>query len=238
MSSRNALVALFALMGLAIGGSASAQNQFNDAELLNGFYRTVFGLEYASGGGAGVVKKFVQPVRLYIDHRARLDRRQSVRRLVRSVDQSVRGLDLQVVGSPQQANFTLYVVDRAQYASVIQDDIYSSSLAAVRGRCMVRVLTYHEGIHQSQAVIVSDEGDFLFERCLLEEVLQGLGPLNDDHTLTNSVFNDMSRHTNFTLHDRYILNMLYHPAVQPGMRREDVDQVIGRVLADVRTWVR
>jgi hypothetical protein len=222
-----------------IASPAVAQSRFSDAALADGFYRTVFGLEYEAGSrGASVVKKFVGPVRLYIDHRSRIDRRRAVERFVGSVNRAVRGLDLRVVDSPLEANFTVYVVDRAQYAQVIQDDVYNSSRAEVRGRCMVRVLTGQGGINQAQAVIVSDEGDFLFNRCMVEEVLQGLGPLNDDPTLSASVFNDQSQHTRFMLHDRYVLNMLYHPRIQPGMRRNDVDRVLRMVLGDVRGWVR
>ena len=218
---------------------ATAETRFSDQALFDGFYRTVFGLEYASGTrGARVVKKFVEPVRIYIDNRSQFDRRWSVERFIASVDQAVRGLDLRLVGDPRDANFTVYVVDRAQYAQVIREDIYNSSSAEVRGRCMVRVLTGFGGISRAQAVIVSDEGDFLFQRCLVEEILQGLGPLNDDPTLDASVFNDQSQHTRFMLHDRYVLNMLYHPRIVPGMRRADVDRVLPAVLAEVRGYVR
>jgi len=230
------LMSVTLLMGTQV---AFAQSRFSDAALADGFFRTVFGLEYAaSSRGASVVKKFVEPVRLYIDHRARTDRRRDVERFVSAVNQAVRGLDLQVVNDPRRANFTVYVVDRAQYADVIRNDIYNSPRAQVRGRCMVRVLTGTGGISRAQAVIVSDEGDFLFNRCLVEEVLQGLGPLNDDPTLTASVFNDQSRHTRFMLHDRYVLNMLYHPRIRPGMSRDDVNQVLRSVLADVHSWLR
>lgn len=240
LSVRAAAFAMLMSVTLLMGTQAAfAQSRFSDAALADGFFRTVFGLEYAaSSRGASVVKKFVEPVRLYIDHRARADRRRDVERFVSAVNQAVRGLDLQVVNDPRRANFTVYVVDRAQYADVIRNDIYNSPRAQVRGRCMVRVLTGTGGISRAQAVIVSDEGDFLFNRCLVEEVLQGLGPLNDDPTLTASVFNDQSRHTRFMLHDRYVLNMLYHPRIRPGMSRDDVNQVLRSVLADVHSWLR
>ena len=48
------------------------------------------------------------------------------------------------------------------------------------GKCLVRVVSTSAGIIRSDAVIVADEGDFLFRRCTVEEVLQGLGPVNDD----------------------------------------------------------
>ena len=65
-------------------------------------------------------------------------------------------------------------------------------------------------------MIVADEGDFLFRRCMVEEVLQGLGPVNDDRTLSQSVFNDRSPHSTFTSFDRHLVNMLYDPRVAPG----------------------
>lgn len=237
-STMKPFIALMTVV-LVIASPANAQSRFSDQTLLDGFNRTVFGLEYASETrGASVVKKFVEPVRIYIDNRAQFDRRWTVERFITGVNQAVRGLDLQLVADPNDANFTVYVVDRAQYAQVIREDIYNSSGAEVRGRCMVRVLTGFSGISQAQAVIVSDEGDFLFQRCLVEEILQGLGPLNDDSTLDASVFNDQSQHTRFMLHDRYVLNMLYHPRIMPGMRRADVDRVLPAVLSDVRSYVR
>ena len=233
---------LVLLAGLVLGTaapSASAQTRLSDQQIANGFYRTVFGLEYAGGTlGASVVKKFTGPVRLYIDHRARIDRRAAVSRFVRQVASAVRGLDLRLVDSPLDANFIVYVVDRAHYAQVIQDDIYNSPRAEIRGRCMVRVLTSRGGISKAQAVIVSDEGDFLFERCMVEEILQGLGPLNDDDTLSLSVLNDTSQLARFTLHDRYILNVLYDHRVLPGMRMDDVAPILPQVIADLRGQVR
>lgn len=233
------LIGLLVASPVITANTVSAQSHFSDAALRNGFFRTVFGLEYAEGTqGASVVKKFVGPVRVYLDHRSRVDRRGEVVRFVRAVNRGVRGLDIRVVDSPLEANFTVYIVDRVNYAQVIQDDVYNSSRATVRGRCMVRVLTGNEGITRAQAVIVSDEGDFLFSRCMVEEILQGLGPLNDDPTLSASVFNDTSLHTRFMLHDRYILNMLYHPQLLPGMDRQNADALMPRILADVRAHVR
>lgn len=233
------LAGLLAVVSCALVSVSFAQSRFSDAALRDGFFRTVFGLEYAAGTqGASVVKKFTGPVRVYLDHRSRIDRRPTIERFVRSVNRGVRGLDIRIVDSPLQANFTVYIVDRVSYAQVIQDDVYNSSRATVRGRCMVRVLTGQEGITRAQAVIVSDEGDFLFNRCMVEEILQGLGPLNDDPTLSDSVFNDTSLHTRFMLHDRYVLNMLYHPQLMPGMDRQDADALMARILADVRGYVR
>ncbi|MCB1508287.1 MAG: DUF2927 domain-containing protein [Hyphomicrobiaceae bacterium] len=230
---------LSALCLLAVLATPASAQRYSDSALAEGFYRTVFGLEYATfSANARIVKRFIGPVRVYVDNRARRDRRARVERFVRQVNREVRGLDIAVASNPAQSNFTIYVVDRWQYERIIQDEIYNSTRTAAPGRCMVRVVTGPRGISRAQAVIVSDEGEFLFNRCLIEETLQGLGPLNDDSTLTDSVFNDSSQLAEFTLHDRFILNMLYHPDIRPGMDRQTVNNILSRVIADVRRWVR
>ena len=65
-------------------------------------------------------------------------------------------------------------------------------------------------------------------------MLQGLGPVNDDATLPESVFNDASRHASFTPFDRHILNMLYHPSIRAGMTRMEVRRLLPAIAAEVR----
>ena len=227
---------LVALGPLALLGQQALA--YSDAQLTNAFYRTVFGAEYTQWGGqADMVKKFNGPVRVYIDNRSRSDRRADVAKFVRSLPRLIHGLDVALVGSPAQANFRIHVVDRAQYRQVVRS-LYGSKYMHVPGRCLVRVYSRPSGIRRSDAVIVADEGEFLFQRCLIEEVLQGLGPVNDSEALSDSVFNDTSRHSRFTTHDRYILNMLYHPRIRPGMTARQAAAVLPSVLREVRRHLR
>jgi len=234
---RIAALSLLALLGIgsALGQPALA---FSDRQLGAAFYQTVFGAEYTDWGGhADIVKKFTGPVRVYIDNRSRFDRRADVAQFVGSLPRHIRGLDMAVVGSPASANFRIYVVDRAQYRSVVRT-LYGDKYMHVPGRCLVRVYSRPSGIRRSDAVIVADEGEFLFQRCLVEEVLQGLGPVNDSPGLPDSVFNDNSRHARFTSHDRFILNILYHRRIRAGMNASQVAAVLPEVIRDVRRQLR
>jgi hypothetical protein len=94
---------------------------------------------------------------------------------------------------------------------------------------MVRSIFSRAGISRSDAVIVSDEGESLFRRCMTEEILQGLGPLNDNRSLKLSMFNDASQFTNFRRFDRYILNMLYDRKVKNGASKIAVQRVLPSV---------
>jgi hypothetical protein len=83
-------------------------------------------------------------------------------------------------------------------------------------------------------VIVADEGEALFDRCKVEEILQGLGPLNEHPSLRESMFNDRTRHTQFTAFDRLILNMLYDRRIRNGATLEEVQKILPEVLRSAR----
>ena len=228
------------LLASAAALASSPSHAFTDAELIDGFNRTVFGSEYPTfGWQAWIVKKYVDPVRVFIDDRSGLGKAAAVARFVRSLPAKIANLDIAVVARREDANFHIFIVDRSAYRDVVTNEIYdrpSSSFAP--GKCLVRVVSTGDGISRSDAVIVADEGDFLFRRCTIEETLQGLGPINDDPTLDASVFNDASLHSTFTDFDRHILNMLYDPRVQPGMTHLEAKRILPEVAADVQKRLR
>lgn len=227
-------------VAMVLATHATPSQAFTDDNLIDGFDRTVFGSEYTTfGWQAFMVKKFVDPVRVYIDDRTGAGRGADVARFVRSLPGLISNLDIAVTRRRKAANFHIFVVDRAAYRDVVAHEIYgepSSSFSP--GKCLVRIVSSGEGISRSDAVIVADEGEFLFRRCIVEETLQGLGPVNDDPTLAESVFNDMSLHDSFTDFDRNILNMLYHPLIRPGMTRAEADRILPEVAAEVQRSLR
>jgi hypothetical protein len=201
--------------------------------------QTVFGVEYhANTPAANRVKKYMRPVRVYIDNRSKIDRRQAVATFVDSLRSRIRGLDIRRVSSPGAANYFVHIVDDAEYRSFTQQ-LTRSGGAPILGQCMARLVTNAgTAIQRSDAVIVSDRGEGLFRRCLIEETLQGLGPANDNAGLGESVFNDFSRITRFTKFDQTIVSMLYHPRIRAGMRPAEVRPLLPGVLADVKQRLR
>ena len=230
------------MVGVALWTALPAPVQaakLSDELLSESFRRVVFKEEFSSSKSKkGQIKRYVTPVRFYIDNRAKKNRTRAVSRFVLNLNRLIEGLETSIVSSRKDANFTVFVVDRADYANVVRSFIYRRQSAHVPGKCLVHVRSTGRGIYQSTAVIVSDEGRFLFQRCLTEEILQGLGPLNDDDSLKYSVFNDRSTYSKFTKHDRYLMNMLYHPAIRPGMREEEAMKLLPQVLQDVRRRLR
>lgn len=207
----------------------------SDAEIIRGFNLTVFGAEFAPFGiQSKYVRKFNGPVRIKIHNLSAKDRTNSVRGFIRSLNRSVSGLSVATTNNAALANFNVYVVDRADYVKIARQKVYRRPTAQVPGKCIVRSVFSRAGIIKSDAVIVSDGGEALFKRCMAEEILQGLGPLNEHPTLSESMFNDGSKHTRFTRFDRTIMNMLYDRRIKNGASIEAVQSVLPSVLADAK----
>jgi hypothetical protein len=207
----------------------------SDAEVIRGFNLTVFGAEYSPMGlQSNYVRKFNGTVRFYIDNRASRNRVPEVRAFILSLNKLIGNFRAEMVSTPERANFVVYVVDRKDYVTVVRDRVYRRPTANTPGKCLVRSVFSRAGINRSDAVIVSDEGEALFNRCKAEEILQGLGPLNEHPSLMESMFNDRTRHTSFTRFDRLILNMLYDKRIRNGATPEMVQPLLPEVLKDAK----
>ncbi len=210
-------------------------NALSDEEIIQGFKLTVFGSEIAPiGFQARYVHKFRGEVKFKIHDLASTKRVQEVSRFIKTLETEINGLKTRIVNENERANFNVYVVDRADYVQTVREKIEKRRTAKVPGKCLVKSRFSRAGMIRSDAVIVSDEGEDLFKRCLIEEILQGLGPLNENTSLNKSVFNDTSKHTEFTEFDRIILNMLYDKRIKNGASERSVSKVLDAVLKDTR----
>lgn len=234
------VVAFTLLVAFSSPVSLAQASKYSDADVADGFYKTVFGAEIRAlswGSQTNRVKKYVTPVKIWIDNRARLNRLKTVRRFVRNLPKQIPGLQVRLARTAKEANFKIYIVDSKDYEPTVRREVFGNEDMHVPGQCIVRVLSRRSGILRSDAVIVSDQGLSLFRRCMVEEILQGLGPLNDDASLVHSVFNDTSTYDHFTRYDRLIMNMLYNPAVKPGMTLKQVRRLTPRLLKDAKRIV-
>lgn len=223
----------FALVTPDLALGASYQDR-----VINGFNKVVFGSEYSSGRAQSrYVRKFTREVRVHITDRARKNRANAAKRFVLGLRKDIRDLNISVAETSSRANFRVFIVDRKDYESTVRKEVFGNSREQVRGRCMVRSFFSRRGIRRSVAVILSDGGERIFRRCLIEEILQGLGPLNEDRRLMQSVFNDASRQSSFTRFDRIIMNMLYDPALKAGTSQDKAQAMLPTLYSRARRYV-
>jgi len=207
----------------------------SDEEIKRGFNLTVFGSEISPlGFQAQYIHKFNGEVKFRIHNLSSKNRMRAIKRFINSLEKQIAGLKVRIIGEGEKANFNIYVANRSNYVQTVREKVDRRKTAKVPGKCLVKSKFTRSGMIHSDAVIVSDEGEALFKRCLIEEILQGLGPLNDNSSLSKSVFNDDSKHTRFTDFDRLILNMLYDERIKNGASLRSVSKVLDAVLVDTR----
>jgi hypothetical protein len=246
--------ALLAIAALCLAASAATEDPeissrraaerrtFSDAEIADGFFKVTFGAEFHVAGGVDRIRKYEGPVRVYVDNRLALDRSAQVNAVVAAIRAHIHDLDIAITDKRNDAQVivalvrdrdlartirNLYGIDRARR---IQRSLEPQCLSGFRKDSNSRIL-------HSDVIIVADAGEFVFYDCLYEELLQALGPINDDKTVPWTMFNDDVQMGFFDLYDQYLLNILYDRRVRPGMTRSQVRELLPQVLPDVRAWV-
>ncbi|WMS44116.1 DUF2927 domain-containing protein [Acuticoccus sp. MNP-M23] len=221
------------ILCIASAGSATPGEMRTSTarEISRGFFDTVFGLEYGGHVDAQRVKRFVTPVRFHVADLSGQARMPAAKAFLDSLPRRIGNFRSTRVARVRDANFRVLIVRAEDFATVVSRELRADAVA-MNARCLVGVTTDRGRIKSSVAVIIGDD-DYLFSRCLVEEVLQGLGPMNDNPGLSQSVFNDTSHHTTFTAFDEAILNVLYHPSIHPGMTGTEAHRALPRALADL-----
>jgi hypothetical protein len=221
---------------------AIERRTFTDAEIIDGFFKVTFGAEFHVAGGVDRIRKYDGPVRVFIDNRATPDRTPQVAAAVADIRNRIRNLDITTTDRRDDANMVVSLVNdrdlarmiRAIYgidrARRIQRTLEPQCLSGFRKDESSRIL-------RSDVIITADVGDFVFYDCVYEELLQALGPINDDTTVPWTMFNDDIQMGFFDLYDQYLLNVLYDTRIRPGMTRAEVQALLPEVLPAVRTWV-
>jgi hypothetical protein len=221
---------------------ASEQKTFTDAQIFDGFFKIAFGAEMRIAGRTDRIRKYDRPVRVFAESRATPDRRAAVAAVVADIQRHVAHLDIAMTQDRKTADVVVRLVRdrdlgatlRAAYgrdrARAIQRSLQPQCLSGFAKDAAFRIL-------RSDVFLVADAGDFVFYDFAYEEILQSLGPINDDPSVPWTMFNDEVQKGFFDVYDQYLLNILYHPRVRPGMTRDQVRALLPEIMPEVRAWV-
>src|SRR5262249_33552398 len=174
---------------------AAEQKTFTDAQIIDGFFKIAFGAELAVAGRVDRIRKYDGPVRVFVESRAKPDRRRQVADAVADIATRIEHLDIATTDDRGAANVAVTLVRNRDLAATIR-----SFYGRKRARHIERSLepqclsgfskdAQYRIIH-SDVILVADAGDFVFYDCVYEELLQALGPINDDSSVPWTMFND------------------------------------------------
>ena len=223
-------------------GRAFERTSFSDDEIKDGFFKIAFRAELQFGQPAGAIRKFDGPVRIFVVNRGAPDRRAELAKIVADIRAHVDHLDLAVTDDRQAANFFVTLLRRRDLARTIRS-YYGTHKArdierALKPECLSGIGKDSSfRILRAEALLPVDTGDFAFYDCAYEELLQGLGVINDDDSVPWTMFNDDVQMGFFDVYDQYLVNILYDPRLRAGMTPDQVRALLPEILPTVRAWV-
>src|SRR5579872_2535409 len=222
---------------------AAERTDFTNDEIREGFFKIAFGAELQLGAPADRVRKFDEPIRIFVESIGLPDRRGELAEVVADIRSHVRDLDIAVTNDRQSANFVVHLVPERKMKKTIRAR-YGSNRArqiekSLQPECLSGIGKDERfRIRRAEAILPVDAGDFTFYDCAYEELLQALGAINDDASVPWTMFNDDVQMGFFDVYDQHLLNILYDPRIRPGMTRGEVEAVLADVLSSTRAWVR
>jgi hypothetical protein len=216
---------------------------FSDAEIADGFFKIAFGAEFEVVESSNRIRKFDAPVRVFLDNRAQANRRADIAAVISDIRASVEHLDIALTQDRDTANIIVTLVrDRRELLRTMRTRYGRARADEIERRLTPRCLSgFSEDpehrIRRAEVLLTADGNDFSFLDCAYEELLQALGPINDDSSVPWTMFNDDVQMGFFDIYDQYILNILYEPRVRPGMTRQEVSNLLPDILPKIRKWI-
>ena len=255
LSTRQSLMIVLTLMALMAADGARAENpvitsrraaervDFTNDEIKDGFFKIAFTAEMQIGAPADRVRKFEEPVRIFVDSKAQPDRSAEIAEVVSDIRSRINHLDIAITADRETANFVVMLVSDNEVSATIRTR-YGNHRAreiekSLTPQCLSGIGKDKQfRIRRAEAILPVDAGEFTFYDCAYEELLQALGAINDDSSVPWTMFNDDVQMGFFDIYDQYLLNILYDPRVRPGMTREDVNGLMPELLSTARSFVR
>jgi hypothetical protein len=221
---------------------ASERLDFTNDEIKDGFFKIAFKAEMQIDAPVERIRKFDEPVRIFVDSKGLPDRRSEIAAVVADIRSRVNHLDVAVTDDREAANFVVRLVAErdlrrtirslygSERAKQIQHSLHPECLSGIGKDKLYR-------IRRAEVILPVDAGEFTFYDCAYEELLQALGAINDDPSVPWTMFNDDVQMGFFDVYDQYLLNVLYDPRIRAGMTKEEVERLLPDVLATAREWV-
>ena len=221
---------------------ATERTDFTNDEIREGFFKIAFGAELQIDKPAGRVRKFDEPVRIFVEAANVPKRRSELANVVADIRSRVNHLDIDITDDRSVSNFVVRLVPERKLKSTIRA-LYGNDRAkqiqqTLNPECLSGIGKDESfRIRRAEVILPVDAGDFTFYDCAYEELLQALGAINDYASVPWTMFNDDVQMGFFDVYDQYLLNILYDPRIRPGMTRDEADAVLPDILSSARTWV-
>lgn len=181
------------------------------------FTEVALNTEYGGGEQSGVVRKWEEPVRVFVYGAPAATDIEEVKGVIDELSALTPTLEIKQVDSRAEANVVIYYGSRATIPAVLPGYVAGND-------GFVWLWWSATGRLTRADIAIATEATPLARRHLLrEELTQSLGLPADSSNYPASIFYEpWSVTTRYAAIDKEVIRILYHPRVEPGMTAEDV----------------
>lgn len=232
------LSSLLLFSALSFPAQAETFHWQKNEYILNSFIDITLNREH--GGQGGRLNKWQQPIRYQVIDRTgdeQLHQRMVAAQMLHLA--SITGLDIRLAEQPDTSNLRIIFASEQDLDHDLMQD-FGLSNKAFRQQiihdsvCLARVKASKNGEIEAAGVIIPVDRARAHGKlmsCVVEELTQVLGLVNDSAKVFPSIFNDRSFNDFLSGLDYILLKLLYEPSIRAGMNQAELQQQLKQILS-------
>jgi hypothetical protein len=211
----------------SLPGAPPQFTKFSTDELMRGFLALAFGSDLRIGVKPKGIRRFDRPIRAVVIDGGGIDRSAAMQRVLFEYGEKVPNLHLSIGGATEGADVVIRLIDEKNFETALAQafgrEIARSFVAKTDAQCMTNVRSDADGrIVHAESFVIVDKGDDVFLDCAFHELLHDFGLSSHDQKNPWTTLNQNRMVGYLSVYDRALLTLLYDPALQPGMTRDQV----------------
>ncbi|MFQ3322991.1 MAG: hypothetical protein ACI90U_000807 [Pseudomonadales bacterium] len=231
----------FTLCLVVFNTNASVDQPWHDQQYIaDSFVKIALHQEYNTNAKLDMIRKWRQPIRAYVHSvigNSELQKEMVAVQLNHL--SSITGHRAGFVKGVKKANLiVIFMLKKDMKDSIKSLGLYDSGSDEVlkNSACIANIKADGKGEIVSAVIHIpvdSTRSSGVFLNCVVEEITQVMGLLNDSADVYPSIFNDQSTDSYLSGLDYVLLKLLYHPKIKPGMREDKVRAIVSEIFVEL-----
>jgi hypothetical protein len=199
-----------------------------DESVIEYFCEVALGLEF--GGATEVTRKWQNEMRIFVGGNPTSALLTELNTIVQEVNTlSTDGFSIKIVPDSSEMNYYIFFGSADDYSKIYPGQ---AGLAANNWGLFTIFWDAFDQIHSGNMYVdISRANDAEEKHLLREELTQSLGLAKDSKRYPDSIFQmDWTRTNTYADIDKELIRLLYHPEMEKGMGKSDVQSLLTQIL--------
>jgi len=214
--------------------------KFTANELKRGFIALAFGSDLRLGAKPRGIRRFDGDVHVLVTSTGSVDRTTAMEKIIAEYGKVVPQLNVAMTQKEDDAEIVIHLIDEKNFSAALIDafgeDTARAFVRKTDPQCMTSVKSRGDGaIVRATSFVIVDKGDRVFFDCAYHEMLHAFGLSNHDQDNPWTTLNQTRVVGYLSVYDRALLTLLYDPQIKPGMSRNEVSQLLPKLIGQLNS---